>query len=122
MRTRRTVTTALVMAAALAGCAALSERDAERERAQARADHAACAAEGQAFPGDGYTSCRRHLAEVRQRKQWMELSLAQQQTASRTPDYLPTPPPGVYQPLDPARFTCVAEGRDDDQVIVCKER
>lgn len=111
-----------VSAALVAGCATLREQDAAREHAESRADHATCAEQGATFPGEAYTTCRRRIAELRHRKQWMELSLAQQQTAARTPDYLPTPPPGVYLPLDPARFACVAVGGGDDQVIVCKER
>jgi hypothetical protein len=112
----------LAVAGALAGCAALDQRDAERERMDALADHALCVHAAHAFPSDGYTTCRRRVAEERQRKQWMELSLAQQQSASRTPDYLPMPPPGVYTPIDPTRYRCVAEADGADQVIVCKER
>lgn len=112
----------LALAAVLAGCAAIGQRDAERERADAIADHAICARAALPFPSDGYTTCRRRIAEDRQRKHWMELSLAQQQTQARTPDYLPTPPPGVYTPLDPARYRCVAEGTGADQVILCRER
>lgn len=122
MRLPTALAATFALVGVLAGCAALGERDAERERAESRADHATCVEQGAAFPDEGYTTCRRRIAEQRQRKQWMELSLAQQQTAARTPDYLPTPPPGVYQPLDPTRFTCVAVGSGDDQVIVCKER
>ena len=105
-----------------AGCATLGDRDADRERTEAVADHAACLRDAHAFPSDAYTTCRRRIAEERQRKHWMELSLAQQQTAQRTPDYLPTPPPGVYTPLDPSRYRCAAEGEGPDQVILCRER
>jgi len=107
---------------ALAGCAALSERDADRERTEAVADHAACIEDAHAFPSEDYTTCRRRIAEERQRKQWMELSLAQQQQGSRTPDYLPTPPPGVYTPLDPSRYRCESTGDPAAPVIQCRER
>ena len=109
-------------AALAAGCAALDARDAERERAEALADHAACTREAQVFPSDGYTTCRRRIAEERQRRHWMELSLAQQQSAARTPDYLPMPPPGVYMPIDASRYRCAAEGAGAEQVILCRER
>jgi predicted small lipoprotein YifL len=117
--------TTLALASALAGCAAfgpLDARDAERERAEARTDHAACTRDAHAFPSEGYTTCRRRLAEERQRRHWMELSLAQQQSASRTPDHLPAPPPGVYTPVDASRYRCAAEGAGADEVILCRER
>lgn len=106
----------------LTGCASLRERDAERERTEAVADHARCTREAAVFPSESYTTCRRRIAEDRQRQQWMELSLAQLQTAQRTPDYLPTPPPGVYIPIDAARYRCVAEGEGDARLVLCRER
>ena len=109
-----------ILCASLAACAVLRARDLARERAEARIDDAACS--GTDFPSDAYTTCRRQLAEQRQRRQWMELALVQQQTRNNTPEQLPVAPPGVYIPIDPARYACGERHTDGERWIACAER
>lgn len=116
---RRVAVVALLV---LAGCAQLRSQDEARMRHEATADHAACVATGHDFPSDAYNDCRRMHAEQRQRKRWMELALAQQQERERTPNDLPVAPPGVYLPIDAARFGCEQRGELADPWIDCRER
>lgn len=113
----------LIGALALAGCEALARRDAAREVAEARVDHAACLREGVAFPAPAYTDCRRRQADARNRQRWTELSLAQQQNAVNTPEVaMVDRTPGVFRAIDPARFACAKQGEGVDEVILCRER
>jgi len=121
--TRRAATLCLALVGlTLVGCAALRGHDEARMRAQAETDDAACVAGGLRYPSDAYTSCRLMLAEQRQRKQWMELALVQQQERERTPSTLPVAPPGVYLSIDPDRFRCEQRGDPAGGHVDCRER
>ena len=124
MRTHPTLAALLVLS--LGGCTYLAARDGERELADARTDHAVCSERQLVFPSDAYTSCRRQLADERQRRRWMELSLAQQQDRNRLPDYAPLAPVEPLRQIDPGAFVCAEHGAGeavgDAAVIVCREQ
>lgn len=112
----------VIACTALGGCAGWSALDGQRERQDAVTDHATCTARDLAFPSDAYTACRRQLADVRQKEQWLELSMAQLQRRQQAPEFLVVPPPQPYRAIDPRYFRCEERGVAPATWIACREQ
>lgn len=111
----------LLICLLLGGCSLLGLDRLERRIAQAQRDHAHCQARGLEYPSAAYEACRRTLADARQREQWLELQLVEQQEAMQNPAMARDPMAG-YRPIRPEDFFCYKRTDRDVTYIACEQK
>ena len=118
MKIRALIVTAIL----LAGCAHLAEREHTRTLKLAVQDDHTCRNQGWNDPEPRYISCRMHIDDQRQYKNWQNLQMMHQTQFQNLSSPPPYPYQDKYRPLDPDRYGCRYVTEQGKDYILCGEQ